>query len=156
MPFGTIVTVFDGEKGWVSSPQGTQDLPESQLKEIKSELFRSHFHLFLADDLQVQFMGEESLDDKKVDVILISDGSGNQLKMYVDQKTHLPLKESYHGTSMMGPATVEQTFSDYREASGVKIPFSIESFANDQKMAETKILEINFNTQIAPKLFIKQ
>ncbi len=156
MPFGTIVTVFDGEKGWMASPQGTQDLPESQLKEIKSELFRSHFHLFLAEDLKVQFIGEESLDDKKVDVILLSDPAGNQLKMYVDQVTGLPLKESYHGTSMMGPATVEQIFSDYREVSGVKIPFSIKSFASGQKMAETKILEINFNTQIDPELFIKQ
>jgi zinc protease len=156
MPFGTIVTVFDGEKGWMLSPQGIQDLPESQLKDVKSELFRSHFHLFLAEDLKVQFMGEESVDDKKVDVILISDQGGNQLKMYVDQKADLPLKESYHGATMMGPATVEQTFSDYREVSGMKIPFSIKSFANEQKMAETKILEIDFNTQIDPELFIKK
>ena len=156
MPFGTIVTVFDGEKGWIVSPQGIQDLPESQLREVKSELFRGRFHLFLADDLRVQFMGEESVDNKKVGVILISDPAGNQVKMYVDQKTYLPLKESYHGTTMMGPATVEQIFSDYREVSGVRVPFSIKSFANEQKMAETKILEINFNTQIDPELFIKK
>ncbi|MCJ7578557.1 MAG: insulinase family protein [candidate division Zixibacteria bacterium] len=156
MPFGTIVTVFDGEKGWMMSPQGTQDLPESQLKEVRSEFFRSHFHLFLADDLKAQFMGEESLEDKKVDVILISDPAGNQLKMYVDQMTHLPLKESYQGTTMMGPATVEEIFSDYREVSGVKTPFSITSLANGQKIAETKILEVNFNTQIDPELFIKK
>jgi predicted Zn-dependent peptidase len=156
MPFGTMVTVFDGEKGWMTSPQGTQDLPESQLKEVRSELFRSHFHLFLADDLKVQFMGEESLEDKKVDVILISDPAGNQLKMYVDQMTHLPAKESYQGTTMMGPGNVEEIFSDYREVSGVKTPFSIKSFANGQKVAETKILEVNFNTQIDPELFIKK
>jgi zinc protease len=156
MPFGTMVTVFDGEKGWMTSPQGTQDLPESQLKEVKSELFRSHFHLFLADDLKAQFMGEESLEDKKVDVILISDPAGNQLKVYVDQVTRLPVKESYEGTTMMGPGTVEEIFSDYREVSGMKIPFSITSFANGQKVADTKILEINFNTQIDPELFIKK
>ncbi len=156
MPFGTIITVFDGEKGWMVGPQGTQDLPESQLRELKSDLFRSHFHLFLAEDLKVQFMGEESLEDKKVDVISISDPSGNQLKIWVDQVTHLPLKESYHGTTMMGPATVEEIFSDYQEVLGMKIPFSITSFANQQKMAETKILEINFNTQINPELFIKK
>jgi predicted Zn-dependent peptidase len=156
MPFGTMVTVFDGAKGWMTSPQGTQDLPESQLKEVKSELFRSHFHLFLADDLKAQFMGEESLEDKKVDVILISDPAGDQLKMYVDQVTHLPVKESYEGTTMMGPGTVEEIFADYREVSGMKIPFSITSFANGQKVADTKILELNFNTQIDPELFIKK
>ena len=156
MPFGTMVTVFDGEKGWMVSPQGTQDLPESQLKEVRSDLFRSHFHLFVAEGLKVQFMGEESLEDKKVDVILISDPAGDQLKMYVDQVSHLPLKESYQGTTMMGPGTVEEIFSDYREISMVKIPFSITSFANGQKVTETKISEINFNTQIDPELFIKK
>jgi hypothetical protein len=110
----------------------------------------------VADDLKVQFMGEESLEDKKVDVILISDPSGNELKMYVEQVTHLPLKESYQGTTMMGPGNVEEVFSDYREVSGVKLPFSVTSFANGQKVAETKILEVNFNTQIDPELFIKK
>ena len=156
MPFGTMVTVFDGEKGWASSPQGTQDLPESQLKETESELFRNHFHLFSTDDLKAQFMGEESVENKKADILLISDPAGNQLKMYVEQTTHLPLKESYQGTTMMGPGTVEETLSDYREVSGVKIPFSIQGFANGQKMMETKILEVIFNTQIDPELFIKK
>jgi zinc protease len=156
MPFGTIVTVFDGEKGWVVSPQGTQDLPESQLKEVRSELFRGHFHLFLVEDMKVQFVGEDSVEGKKVDIILISDPAGNQLKMYVDQMTHLPLKESYQGTTMMGPGNVEEILSDYQAVSGVKVPFSIQSFANGQKMAETKILELNFNTQIDPELFIKK
>jgi hypothetical protein len=87
---------------------------------------------------------------------LISDPAGDQLKMYVDQVSHLPLKESYQGTTMMGPGNVEEIFSDYREISGVKIPFSITSFANGQKMAETKILEVNLNTQIDPELFIKK
>jgi hypothetical protein len=76
--------------------------------------------------------------------------------MYVDQLTHLPSKESYQGTTMMGPGTVDEIFSDYREVSGVKTPFSIKSFANGQKVAETKILEVNFNTQIDPELFIKK
>jgi zinc protease len=156
MPFGIIVTVFDGEKGWMVSPQGTQDLPESQLKEVKSDLFRSHFNLFLADDLKVQFTGEENLENQKADVLLISDSTGNQLKMYVDAKTFLPVKESYQGATMMGPGTVEEIFSDYREISGVKIPFSITSFANGQKTTDTKISEINFNTQIDPELFIKK
>jgi zinc protease len=156
MPFGTMVTVFDGEKGWMTTPQGTQDLPESQLKEVKSELFRSPFDLSSASDLKVQFVGEETLEDKKVNIILISDSAGHQLKMYVDQLTHLPLKQSYQGATIMGPGIVEQIFSDYRDISGIKSPFLITSFAGGQKVAETKMLEIKFNTEIDPGLFIKK
>jgi hypothetical protein len=82
--------------------------------------------------------------------------TGNLLKMYVNQMTFLPLKESCQGATMMKPGTVKEIFSDYREVSEVKIPFSIISFANGQKVAETEILEFNFNTQIDPELFIKK
>jgi len=122
-PFGGSSLVFDGEKGWATSPQGIQDLPESQLKEIKTDRFRSFFNLFQAADLKVQFLGEEEFESKKLNILLISDPTGNELKMYVDQITYLPVKESYRGTGMMGPTSMEETFSDFREVSGIKLPF---------------------------------
>jgi hypothetical protein len=82
--------------------------------------------------------------------------TGNLLKMYVNQMTFLPLRESCQVATMMKPGTVEEIFSDYQEVSGMKIPFSITSFANGQKVADTKILELNFNGQIDPELFIKK
>lgn len=156
MPFGTQSLVFDGEKGWVSAPQGTQDLPESQIKETKADLFRSFINLFQAADLKVQFLGEEEYVGKKSDVILISDPSGNELKMYVDQTTYLPVKQSYRGSGMIGPATMEEVFSDFRDVSGVKLPFHQLTNSDGQKFAESKVLEVNVNPEVDPNLFIKK
>jgi zinc protease len=156
MPFGTQSLVFDGEKGWVSAPQGTQDLPESQIKETKADLFRSFINLFQAKDLKIQFLGTEEYEGKKTDVISISDLSGNELKMYVDQATYLPLKQSYRGSGMTGPATMEEILSDFRDVSGIKLPFHQLTNADGQKFAESKILEVNVNPEVDLNLFIKK
>ena len=156
MPFGTQSLVFDGEKGWVSAPQGTQDLPESQIKETKADLFRSFINLFQATDLKIQFLGAEEYEGKKLDVILISDPAGNELKIYVDQTTYLPVKQTYRGSGMTGPATMEEVFSDFRDVSGVKLPFHQLTNSDGQKFAESKVLEVNVNPEVDPNLFIKK
>jgi len=156
MPFGTQSLVFDGEKGWVSASQGTQDLPESQIKETKAKLFRSFINLFRATDLKIQFLGAEEYEGKKLDVILISDPSGNELKMCVDQTTYLPVKQSYRGNGMTGTATMEEILSDFRDVSGVKLPFHQLTNSDGQKFAESKVLEVNVNPEVDPNLFIKK
>jgi len=131
-------------------------LPESQLKEIKTDRFRSFFSLFQATDLKIQYLGEEEFQGKNLNILLISDSSGNELKMYVNQTTYLPVKESYRGSGMTGPTDMEEFFSDYRDVSGVKLPFQQLTNAEGKKFAETKILEMNLNAQVDPNLFIRK
>ncbi|HVP36385.1 MAG TPA: insulinase family protein [Terriglobales bacterium] len=155
-PGGAFTIVFDGEKGWFVGPQGTQDLPPSQVQETKGDLFRSFINLFQAENLKVQDLGTEESDGKKLVVLLISDLSGNQLKMYVDQTSFLPYKISYRGQGMMGPSDFEEIMSDFREVSGVKLPFDQVINMEGKKYAETKTLEMNFNTAVDPSMFIKK
>lgn len=155
-PFGSSTVVYDGEKGWVVSTQGTQDMPESQLKEIKADRFRTFSNLFQAPDLKIQYLGDEDFEGKKLDVLLISDPSGNEMKLFVDQANYLPVKESYRGRGMMGPTNNEEIFSDFREVSGVKLPFNKVTNADGKKYTETKVLEININTPVDENLFIKK
>lgn len=155
-PGGTFTIVFDGQKGWFAGPQGSQDLPESQLKNTRSELFRSFTNLFQASDLKVQYLAEEESEGKKLDVLLISDPAGDEMKLYVDETTYLPVKESYRGQGMMGPSNIEEIFSDFRDVSGVKFPFVQVTNADGKKYAETKILDIKVNAQVDPAVFIKK
>lgn len=155
-PGGAFTVVFDGEKGWFVGPQGSQDLPPSQVQETKGDLFRSFTNLFQAENLKVQDLGTEESEGKKLDLLLISDPSGNQLKMYVDQTSYLPYKVSYRGQGMMGPSNFEEVLSDFREVSGVKLPFDQVINVEGKKYAETKVLEINLNAPVDPGLFIKK
>ena len=155
-PGGVFTVVFDGEKGWFVGPQGSQDLPESQVKETKGELFRSFTNLFQAENLKIQDLGEEESEGKKLDLLLISDPYGNELKMYLDPTSYLPVKISYRGQGMMGPSNFEEVLSDFREVSGVKLPFDRVINVEGKKYAETKVLEMNLNAKVDPNLFIKK
>jgi predicted Zn-dependent peptidase len=156
MPMGSFTRIYDGEKGWMVSAQGTQDMPESQSKEIKADRFRAFVNLFQASDLKIQYLGTEDFEEKKLDVLLISDPSGNEMKIYVDQVTSLPVKQSYRGQGMMGPTNFEDFFSDFREVAGVKFPFQKVTNVDGKKYAETKTTEININIPIDDNLFIKK
>jgi zinc protease len=155
-PGGVFTIVFDGEKGWFVGPQGSQDLPESQVKETKADLFRSFTNLFQAENLKIQDSGTEESEGKKLGVLLISDDSGNELKMYIDPASYLPFQISYRGQGMMGPSSFEEILSDFREVSGVKLPFDQVINVEGKKYAETKILEMNMNAAVDPGLFIKK
>ncbi len=155
-PAGAFTIVFDGEKGWFSGPQGAQDLPESRIRETRADLFRSFINLFQAENLKIQDLAQEESEGKKLEVLLISDPFGNQLKMYVDLATYLPAKLAYRGQGMMGPSDFEEVQSDFREVSGVKLPFDQVISIDGNKQAETKILEMKVNAAVDPSLFIKK
>jgi len=156
LPFGEISQVMVKDSAWVVSPQGVQDMPESQKKEMKANLFRDLINLFRASDseaITAQWLGEEEVEGKRAEVILISDTEGNSVKLFLDAETHLPLKQSYQGTTMTGPATIEEIYSQYRQVSEVKIPFHTLINAAGKKYAEVKVMELKINTEVNPKLF---
>jgi hypothetical protein len=154
--FGSSTVVYDGEEGWVVSAQGIQDLSESQLNDLKADRFHTLVNLFQADNLQVQYLGVEDFEDKKLDILLVSDPSGNEMKIFADQAAHLPVKQAYRGRGMMGPADFVKIFSDFHDISGVKFPFYKVTQADGKKYAETKILELSINVPVDEDLFIKK
>ncbi len=156
MPFGEIIMVLNGEKGWMKSPQGIQNLPESQLKDMKKSLERDTIYLLQnirKEGIEIQTLEPEEIKGKKVEVILITDAKGNSIKLAIDSETSLIVRKSYQGKTMMGPAKLEEFYSDYREVSGIKIPFHIIINSNDKKFAEVNILEVKINSQIPESLF---
>ena len=51
LPFGTIVAYINGDAGWLSTPQGTQDMPAQIVKQAQGEVFRNLITLMLSDRL---------------------------------------------------------------------------------------------------------
>ena len=158
MPFGEVVMVVNGEKGWIKAPQGIQDLPESQLKDMKKGLERDTIYLLQnikKEGIKIQAIAPEEIEGKKAEVVLITDKKGNSIKLAIDPETGLILKKSYQGKTMMGPAKLDEFYSDYREVSGIKIPFHIVVNSNGKKFAEVDIKEVKINSQISDSLFEK-
>jgi zinc protease len=144
LPFGKVVVYADGASGWMSTPQGVQPLPEPQLKQVREELFRNYFRLLLSDR-----MPDRTVNSPEQGVLEISDQAGNRVKLFVDEKAGLPVKEVYRSEQPMGPpGDLEEIFEDFVDAGGIKAPKKITVNQGGKKFAELTIVEYKLNSGI--------
>ncbi|MGD1090488.1 MAG: pitrilysin family protein [Bryobacteraceae bacterium] len=142
LPFGKIVAYSDGKSGWLNTPRGTTDMPAAVLKQAQDEVFRNFFHLILADrdsSVTVSAAGKDTVE--------ISSAGGESVKVEFDESTGLPLREIYRQAGIGAPpADVEESFTDWREVDGVKVPFKLTIQQGGKQMAEAVVEEYKFNT----------
>src|ERR1019366_2880749 len=96
LPFGKHSVFFQGESGWIATPQGVQNLPAAVIKQVQGEVFRELFGLALSDrdpGRTVVATGDNALE--------ISDKQGNSIKIELDA-SGLPAKLMYQGEAMGG------------------------------------------------------
>jgi Photosynthetic reaction centre cytochrome C subunit len=66
-----------------------------------------------------------SVDDKDVDVIQGASADGTPVKLYFDKKTSLLLRQVRYTDTALGLNPTQIDYSDYRDVSGVKMPFTL-------------------------------
>jgi zinc protease len=149
LPFGKISAYTDGKIGWLSTPQGLRPMPPAVLKQAQGEVFRSLFHVMLADrdaSLEVSAAGDQTVE--------ISSKDGNQVTLELDAATGLPKSETFaqEGTN----AKIEETFSDWRDVEGLKMPFKMTLEQNGKTAGELTVQEYKLNTGLKVEELSKQ
>ncbi|MBM3242585.1 insulinase family protein [Candidatus Poribacteria bacterium] len=153
-----ISQVFDGQSAWIIIPQGVQPFPESLIEEFKKNAFRDTIRLLTNlsnDDISVQYLGAEDVKGKMTDVILVSNTSGDSLKVFIDGETKYIVKKTYRAMSEEGPVDTEEFTDDYRDVSGVKNSFHIVINRDGEQYAEITLNELTINAEIDESLFEK-
>jgi len=140
LPFGKVTVYTDGKSGWLASPQGTQALPDAVLKQVGGEMFRRLNSLLLSDRDP-----ERTVNAVGPDVIEISDQQGHSVRVQLDPSSGLPVKTTYRGQQ---GADSEDTYSEWKEVGGVKLPHKTVTTQGGKRMAESKIAEIRINSGI--------
>jgi zinc protease len=142
LPFGKVIVYSDGKTGWLVTPQGAMAMPADILKQARSEMFRSMVPLVLSSrdaSRTVNAVGPNTVE--------ISTANGPSVKLEFDPATGLPASETYQETSPTGaPSEVVETFSDWRETGGVKMPFKIVLQQEGKKAGEATVAAYQFNT----------
>ncbi len=151
LPFLKQSLYTDGKSGWLASMQGTQNLSGPVLKQARAEMFRQLVALSLSDrdpDRTVNYAGDGVLE--------ISAKDGESVRLQVDEKTGVPLKLSYQEAGQQGPAAVDQVYSDWREVSGVRVPFAWTVTQNGQKYADVKVQDYKINSGLTAEALSKK
>jgi hypothetical protein len=148
LPFGAISLYADGKTGWMASPQGSRPLPPEQMAPVRNKVLKLYFAMLLSDRLPgrtVNLAADGALD--------ISDGQGDTVRLFIDQKTGLPAKVEYTTPSMGGapPGTIDETFEGFEEVDGIKVPNVIDIAQNGSKYARIVVQSLKLNTGLKPE-----
>jgi len=159
LPFGEVIQAFDGQGAWLRTPQGTQDVPASQRGEFEGLLFRDTISLLQnieSNNLTIQALGPSEVEGKPVETVVVLDPARkSQVKLYLDPKTNLLVKKSYTAALMGAPGEVDEIYADYRDISGVKIPFKTVLNQNGKKLGEQTVTAVKINSGVDDSVFKK-
>jgi hypothetical protein len=95
----------------------------------------------------------KAVDDRTVE---ISDKSGQVVRLVTDPETGLPRSARYDTATATGEVAVTETYSDYREVGGLKLPFHISITAGGRNYAEVTVKSFQANTGLQVKDLEKQ
>ena len=142
LPGMKAVVYTDGKTGWLSAGPQSGNLAGPQAKQAKGDLFRSYIGLLLSNQMEGRTVS--AID---TDTVEISDQDGNVARLTLDAKTHLPARLSYDAVSMSGaPPNVQETYSDFHDVDGIKIPFKISMTTGGKTYGELTVSEFRANT----------
>ncbi|HEY2934602.1 MAG TPA: pitrilysin family protein [Acidobacteriota bacterium] len=159
LPFGEVLQVYDGQVAWAKTPQGTRELSSDDAVEFQNAIAADIVFLLThldAPGYQAQFLEQADVDGRRANVVLVKTPNEHAIKVYLDADTGMVLRESRLSKAGGAPADAEENYSDYREVSGVRLPFKRTAKRNGQPFAEVTITEIKVNTGVTDQVFVKQ
>jgi photosynthetic reaction center cytochrome c subunit len=123
---GDSTTTYDGRAGWIAAPH--RPVPVLALSgddlagvKLEAEVF---FPARIKQDLgkwRVGFPAE--IDDRPVQVLQGTSASGALATLYFDSESGLLVRLVHYAQSPVGRMPTQVDYADYRDVSGVKIPF---------------------------------
>src|SRR6266849_6496294 len=127
-----IIRVYDGKSsGWMINPfietKDAQPLSSEDLKNINDEAdFDGPLVDYKAKGNQIELIGKESLDDKPVYRLKLTNKNGDVRFYFFDASSFLLLK--WEGIRKNGDQDLpwESFFSDFHEVQGLEYPFRID------------------------------
>ncbi len=156
-PGGEMSQILNGDQAWMVSPQGSRPAPAQMKNQLQTNLWHNVSYLYANADqegLTVQLLGQEEVDGTTCEVLHVTPKDVKGFKFYLDAETHMPVKMSFQGMTMMGaPAATEQMFSDYREVGNVKLPFKSVTNQDGKKAQEALASDISINVDVEESLF---
>ena len=158
---GAMITVFSGKEGWSLDKSGVSDEPEDVIKnfndQVKSGMNNILRKRMNEPGVDVQYAGTDLIDLKEAEWIEFTDSDRREMRLGIDQHTHLPLRWVVAKRDPETRVTTENitSYTQYMALGGVKTPLSIELSRDDHKLSQTFLTECKYNSDLAPQLFTR-
>jgi hypothetical protein len=157
----TMIRVFDGKDGWANNPFGGKAAPDAMSDEdLKNIAEEADFDGPLVDYRKkgntVELAGKDKVEDKDVWRVKLTTKSGEVRYYLFDATTFLVLKWEGKRRADGKEFPIESYFSDYRDVSGLKFAFRIDSGSSPTDLTQKIIIDkIEVNPQLLDTEFAK-
>jgi photosynthetic reaction center cytochrome c subunit len=153
---GESYRVFDGKNGWwagLDAPAPLETLTAGNLDRYRIEAILA-FPAGIKQAWSQWRVGRTSIDDKAVTILQGTTPGSNLLpvNLYFDNKTGLLVRWLRWNATPVGPVPTEINYDDYKDVSGVKMPFTWTASQTYMQMT-VKLSEIKPNVPVDAKLF---
>jgi photosynthetic reaction center cytochrome c subunit len=143
---GDSVRVFDGRAGWIASPDrpvGLLPLTAGNLEGYKIDAILS-FPAQLKSAFSQWRITATAIEDREVMVLQGSNPRQPPVNFYFDAESGLLLRTLRFVDTAVGRVPTQNDYSDYRDVSGVKMPFKwVTTWTNGQATTELSELQVN-------------
>jgi outer membrane lipoprotein-sorting protein len=151
-----IVSVFDGEKGYMINPMmGSSDpveLTGDQLKQVQNNSAFSNELLNYFKNGQLTLEGQENVNDKPAFKLKVNEGT-SPVYMFLDKESYLLVKTSTTVDQMGTSTNVDSYMTDYVDIDGVVMPKKTTAMANGMEAAVITFDKIEVNIPMDDSVF---
>ena len=154
---GDWTTTYDGRTGWVAEPG--RPVPLLELTGQFLDAVKVDADLAFPGRIKQAF-GQwrvgypATINDREVEVVQGSSGGNFPVKLYFDKESGLLVRQIRYTNSPVGLNPTQIDYMDYREVSGVKMPFRWITTWTDGR-ATTELSEIRANVPVEDAKFGK-
>jgi hypothetical protein len=156
LPMGPLLQGYNGATAWVQMGGQTQELPAAMNQEMRRSIETSAgiglVRSVLEGRADVQALEPSTVDGRPADVVLWKKEQ-HEIRVFLDTESHLIAKLAFKAVTPQGEGDVEVVVSDYRDVSGVQIPWRIIGFQNGQQYLELSVTGYELNGNVDPALF---
>jgi hypothetical protein len=158
---GVMITVFNGNDGWMLDKSGVSNQPEDVVKTFTDQLKTGMSNMLRVrrnePGVEARYGGTDLLDLKEAEWIEFTDRDRRTMRLAVDKNTRLPLRWV---VATRNPETRERSevvtsYTQYISEDGVKTPLSIERVRDGRKITQTFLTGCKYNSNLDAQLFTR-
>ena len=159
LPAGEVVQAYVDGQAWLRDRNGIRDAPQPMRDQFSQGLRRDWIALLLAA-ADNRLMGrllpdEKGLAGRPLRVVELWSAQLLPVRVAIDAGTHLIAWIRYETADPGGRVAIRESFDDYREVKGIKIPFTAVVRRDNAVMVERSITDLQINVAFPPAFFRK-
>jgi hypothetical protein len=156
---GDSTTAFDGRNGWYAAPNDIWPIPVMPLSGGDLDGAKVDAEMTFPTQIKRSLTNwrtgiKETIGDVDVQVVQGTSAAKLPVKLYFDSKTNLLVRVERYIDTAVGRNPVQIDYSDYRDVSGIKVPFHQVIMWTDGRTT-LDLTDVKFNAPVDAAKFDK-